>query len=590
VFASVTSGSILLTLKALDAYNDAYPWYATTSCGVTSDRVSQEAPFSAEEFFDVQPFVLHDGRDTESGLKKQREAWEHYEAMRRLAKKSKAVTSRRGTDHEIHHTLDSEFPGVHWSFDRIGPFSSEGGYSWQQMYGEGIMDIQEHVTPGTEVTILSGAIYVVDANDKPIPYPPIHLHHAHIFPYSNRESFKKLVPSADLYNRSSGSGAAWADGHLVLFQSHGDTACTEERGGDACFLRSAPDGHGYRVKDFKGLECDFGVNDVRHSGARKQEWYVQTAVSWTVDGDLPPATFMQFQNPVMLVDEVNGIRSTYKFRRDKVRAQASGASAKEGDWLQVAHSRPNSCSPSLSRQGVVTWFNFTNADLGNGLIQASDLIIHGHQSQLDSWWLFKGRDTYGALERLRHEAYPGGSLPLSVPGSRAELTNLKERVAGAIKSAARGGGDAELLCEVRVPSMVCRKNAELVVTLGMADIKEMMWDRRADIRCREGDIRLDEGETLVVVVFNLAEDIGKSVDMAWEGLEDKSPEMLADQILLQHTIFRADFVRDDAPSVPWSTGTADGDIERGIFAPPVRWQYSSWPDGKIVAQYKELPD
>lgn len=177
-----------------------------------------------------------------------------------------------------------------------------------------------------------------------------------------------------------------------------------------------------------------------------------------------------------------------------------------------------------------------------------------------------------------------------VPGSRSELTELKERVAGSIKSAAQDGGDAELLCEVPVPSMVCRKNAGLVVTSSMKDIEEMMWDRRVDIRCREGDIRLDEGETLVVVVFNLAEEIGKSVDMTWNNYADKTPDMLADQIMQQHTIFRGDFVRDDAASVPWSTKTADGDIEQGIFAPSVRWKYTSWPDGKSVAEFDSLPD
>jgi hypothetical protein len=81
---------------------------------------------------------------------------------------------------------------------------------------------------------------------------------------------------------------------------------------------------------------------------------------------------------------------------------------------------------------VAHWFNYTNVDMGNGRILADDLIIHAHQSQLDSWWLFKGSDVYGVLEQFRHDNYPGSSLPLYVrePASRARRSEAMRSEAG----------------------------------------------------------------------------------------------------------------------------------------------------------------
>jgi hypothetical protein len=186
---SVLACIYFLVLMARDAYVKAYPWYATASCGVTSSRVSQTAPFSAEDFFAADPpiaapFVLSDKRDTAARLKKQQEEWDHYETMWRKARESGEVKIKAPPDvwkdwlvkyewhHEIRHVVDSKDPKVHWHFDRIGPFSSEGGYSWDVVYepGDDLMNIQDYVPAGSDVSILSGAIYVVDADDKPIEY------------------------------------------------------------------------------------------------------------------------------------------------------------------------------------------------------------------------------------------------------------------------------------------------------------------------------------------------------------------------------------------------------------------------------------
>ena len=107
------------------------------------------------------------------------------------------------------------------------------------------------------------------------------------------------------------------------------------------------------------------------------------------------------------------------------------------------------------------------------------------------------------------------------------------------------------------------------------------YDRRTDVRCKDEHIRLDEGETLTIVAFNLSEETSKSVNMRWSGYKDKKEEDLQSEGVVQHTLFRTNFRRDDAEEIEWSSGNADVDIANGQFAPPVRYKYSTWPHGKI---------
>ena len=66
----------------------------------------------------------------------------------------------------------------------------------------------------------------VHANGSFITYPPLHTHHAHVYPKSSRE-IAKVLP-VELARRY---GIFDPNEHHVLIQAHGDTICKEEDGG-----------------------------------------------------------------------------------------------------------------------------------------------------------------------------------------------------------------------------------------------------------------------------------------------------------------------------------------------------------------------
>ena len=63
----------------------------------------------------------------------------------------------------------------------------------------------------------------VHANGTLINFPPLHIHHAHILPYSHKRLEKKILPQ--------GVSSIRIGNHHVLVQAHGDTICKDEEGG-----------------------------------------------------------------------------------------------------------------------------------------------------------------------------------------------------------------------------------------------------------------------------------------------------------------------------------------------------------------------
>jgi hypothetical protein len=418
---------------------------------------------------------------------------------------------------------------VHWSFAKLGPLTSRGGYDWQQRIAD-VFDIQDHLhSDEKDVYVTAGAIYAVDEDNAAISYPPIHLHHAHVFPYGTDECFERIIKR---------DGHEWTDGHAVLIQAHGDSACPESAAGNACLLKSLPRGYGYRISNYTSMFADFQTNDVRHEGSEDISYYMMVAASWT-QRPLIPATFLQFQSPVMTQGGL--IPSTYKFQRSK---------------------------------SSMLYFNFTNEDLGDGRIAMDSVILHSHETLLDAWWLFKGDGIFDALEQFREDK--GLDLPVLFEKGRNSMTDMKRDVLDAIR--ANGGEDVEALCEVPKSSVECKRKSGH----GQDEYKTMLFDRRAEIHCvEEGDVVLKQGETLTVVVFNMADEVGKTVDLLWRGNGGKKAADLNDQVLEQHTIFRADFVSDKGEHISRSRLSADEDIERGEYAPPAKWSYAFWPDGAV---------
>ena len=85
----------------------------------------------------------------------------------------------------------------------------------------------EEETKGKVMYVVGKMFAPIHANGSIIDYPPLHIHHAHVYPFKHDEMNLRNVPKAvreDPIYKSWGS-------HHVLLQAHGDSACKADEGG-----------------------------------------------------------------------------------------------------------------------------------------------------------------------------------------------------------------------------------------------------------------------------------------------------------------------------------------------------------------------
>jgi len=141
-----------------------------------------------------------------------------------------------------------------WTFTRFGPLVGTGGYDWHE---GNIQPVQRH--PKSKF-ITAKMFAPVTANGTILNYPPVHAHHVHY----------------------------QLEGIQHWFDSHGDSVCTEEQGGTACYLREEPEGYGLPLLDTSSWQLDFILNDVRKEGSPPMTFYMETSLRWSSDTTLKP--------------------------------------------------------------------------------------------------------------------------------------------------------------------------------------------------------------------------------------------------------------------------------------------------------------
>lgn len=205
------------------------------------------------------------------------------------------------------------------TIERLGPFKSYGDYDWNT-----ILDYNDAANLSSKVSdrdiFVSGTFFLpVFANGSIISYPPLHVHHTHLHPYSGKGMKDKievdLARIKQMILEFEGNGAIHAEtskeyeslkeifvdlkkkgmledlktvlsealqmkvNHHVVLQGHGDGECTIEQGGSDCVLHLLEPGHGYRVHDTQGFTGNFEINDVRNRN-RNYTDYLATAFSF----------------------------------------------------------------------------------------------------------------------------------------------------------------------------------------------------------------------------------------------------------------------------------------------------------------------
>lgn len=331
--------------------------------------------------------------------------------------------------------------GVTIAIDRSGPFNGTGGYDWSLPSIQDIGGLKDQLLEH-DLSFVGGLAAPIHTNGTIISNPPIHIHHALVFPYGDwEERGRKIFGSA-------------ADHHDFFFQSHGDSECLEEDGGSACLLYQLSDGRGFVVhNDTSGISAEVKLNDVRPTRSPALEYWFEIALLHQRN---PPAarksTFVSLNNPCF---------------------------------------GPGQCSYMLPADPhhSVMWYQYIHGDrshLSNGTI--TDFVLHSHQNMVDSAFLIKSRDdnVFRALESFRAKK----QLPLILDCHHRGI-GLEDAKRELLSRVSEQGG--QLVCEASKPLLqyLPRDNGDV-----------QAHEKRVELRCKEGPVDLNVGDRLIVLAFN----------------------------------------------------------------------------------------
>ena len=183
-----------------------------------------------------------------------------------------------GTSSQLEHLLPLEHISIGtcskeahdgtWHTQRIGPFRSHGGYDFWQFSWNDVLDLQGILDQDGEVAITAHFSGAVDEQGNPIPLPPIHVHHAEVFPWDRPTSFYLENAAKTLLDGSSYDNS-------ILFGQAGDSQYVSAEGGTRSF--------GVMYEQYPNLiDSPLSIfaefNDVRPRGAPPMVWWYQIAV------------------------------------------------------------------------------------------------------------------------------------------------------------------------------------------------------------------------------------------------------------------------------------------------------------------------
>lgn len=384
------------------------------------------------------------------------------------------------------YVCEAEHPtlrGVTVTIERLGVFIGTGGYDWSSQASniplDNVGDLADRL-PNDSWAFVGGMVAPVFANGTIIGHPPLHMHHAHIFPYGDKKERIKKIKGA--YH------------HDLFFQSHGDSQCKDEEGGLACVLAMTDSGTA-RVVDHtqSGLSADFEFNDVREKGSEELHYFAEIVVMMTPydSSEMRRSTFVGIANPC-----IGKGPCTYPIPLD------------------------------LNSNFIA--FNYTHGSLGSELSSGymSNLIYHTHQTMADSVFIFKSSSdstVMNAVDSFRQ----GRDYPVILDcssGSNNTLEAAKEELFRLIS-----GAGGQLVCEMTKPSLLFSPDSR-----GMLQA----YDKRAQLNCLKGQIPLNVGEVLTVLAFN--ERRPHKLTRGSRAFAEQEPYDLGSFSTTQHTVFRFD--------------------------------------------------
>ena len=161
-------------------------------------------------------------------------------------------------------------PGSSFSRDRIGPFTTNGGYSWTTIFYRGAASSEDAINAyDGNVALLKAFFGPVDASGKPIVSPPLAVHHGRVVPGSGQPilgMFPYTLSGCILHHI--------CPVETVFIGGAGDMICIEEEGGADCLLQQP-------LSIFHvPLTANLQVNDLRPRGAELLSWFIDLCVEY----------------------------------------------------------------------------------------------------------------------------------------------------------------------------------------------------------------------------------------------------------------------------------------------------------------------
>lgn len=145
------------------------------------------------------------------------------------------------------HLCDTQVGERRWSSAKIGPLSSSGGYSWQELQVHPMFQ-QE----GFPIFVTGALTVFVDSDMSLVGYPPLHNHHSLLF-----------------------RGQGYADAVIL---NHQDSSCfsTTHFDGNLCNIMIFPESTGVLLE--QSLNFIASANDVRPADSPSFSWYMLVAL------------------------------------------------------------------------------------------------------------------------------------------------------------------------------------------------------------------------------------------------------------------------------------------------------------------------
>ncbi len=352
---------------------------------------------------------------------------------------------------------------THWQVMRLGPFVTNGGWDWIETNIDNAL-----YSESRDAFVTAALMAPVFANGTLIGYPPLHVHHMHL-----TQTYQSYVQAASKNGATSLFYQATPPFIVdeYTFHMHGDSPCTEDDGGTACYLMPLPSEYGIRFPTEDSMYFNAEINDVRRPQSPALEWWLEFSIKIST-ADLIPVSKLF----------ASGVIGRYPG------LSATAAQARQGLVMLPGDMRD-----------AMAFYSFPMHQAGQFLHLGTGLS-HAHQAYNKGYIIFTGRPADGGLHALLSA---GGAADEMVILDRLNLTiqgvvsHVRRHLTRQAEKCAAFGN-----CSY-VPRYRCHggPGLEFVDEDVRAGIDAGYYDRMASPMCATSQWSYRAGEVFTVVSF-----------------------------------------------------------------------------------------